>query len=110
MDISTEHIGGTTVVRFSGNVDTNTSPAAQSSLDELIEGGNTALLVNLRDVAFVSSAGLRVLLATAKRLKKAEGTLKITNLNETVNEVFEISGFSSILDVYPTEEDALNDT
>ncbi len=109
MDISTEQIGGTMVVRFSGNMDTNTSPAAQPSLEELIEAGSTALLVNLKDVPFVSSAGLRVLLATAKRLNKDAGSLKITDLNETVNEVFEISGFSSILDVYSTEADGLND-
>lgn len=109
MDISTEQIDSTTVVRMSGNLDTNTSGPAHQKLDALIEEGNTHLLVNLRQVAFVSSAGLRILLATAKRLNGTEGTLKISDLNETVNEVFEISGFNSILNVFSTEEDALND-
>jgi anti-anti-sigma factor len=110
MNISTEQIERTTVVRMSGNLDTNTSPGAQEKLDALIGEGNTDLLVNLRHVGFVSSAGLRILLATAKRLNGSEGSLKISNLNDTVNEVFEISGFITILSVYDTEEDALKDS
>ena len=64
--------------------------------------------MSLRRVGFVSSAGLRILLATAKQLN-VDGFLKVTDLNETVHDVFEISGFNSILDVYKTEEDALQD-
>ncbi len=109
MEISTEQKDSTTVVRMSGNLDTNTSVPAHEKLDALIEDGKTHLLVNLRHVGFVSSAGLRILLATAKRLNGTDGSLKISNLNETVNEVFEISGFNSILNVFVTEEDALND-
>jgi anti-anti-sigma factor len=110
MDIATDTIDDTTVVRLTGNLDTTTSTAAQAALDELMDGGCTALLVNLQKVEFVSSAGLRVLLATAKRMNKSGGSLKISNLNETVNEVFEISGFSSILAVYDTEAAALGDS
>ncbi len=109
MDISKEMIDQTMVLRFSGNLDTNTSEPAQATINSLIDDGVSNLLVNLRDVAFVSSAGLRILLATAKRLNGTDGSLKITNLNETVHEVFEISGFISILSVYGTEEEALKD-
>lgn len=109
MDISIEKMPVTTVVRLSGDLDTTTSPAAQARLDALVEEGNHHLLINLGKVGFVSSAGLRILLATAKRLNKADGSLKVTDLNETVQDVFEISGFVSILDVYRTEEEALQD-
>ena len=109
MNVSTEQIDSTTVVRFDGDLDTNTSPDAQEKLNSLIDEGNTRLLVCLRKVGFVSSAGLRILLATAKRLNSGDGNLKISDLNETVHEVFEISGFISILDVYGTEEEALQD-
>ena len=54
----------------------------------------------------MSSSGLRVLLATAKKLK-GKGELKISNLNSVIEEVFDVSGFSSILNVYKTEEEAL---
>ena len=65
------------------------------------------ILVNFADLDYISSAGLRVLLTTAKRLGGSGGTLRICGLNETVSEVFEISGFSVILSVFPNETEAL---
>ena len=109
MDVSIEQVDATTVVRFNGDLDTNTSQGALEKLNALIDEGNTRLLVSLRKVGFVSSAGLRILLATAKRLTGADSSLKISDLNETVHEVFEISGFITILSVYKTEEEALQD-
>jgi anti-anti-sigma factor len=51
---------------------------------------------------------LRLLLATAKRLKGSGGDLKVCSLNEMATEVFEVSGFSAILNIYPSEQDALS--
>lgn len=105
MELSTESLGDAIVVRLNGNLDTNTSAAAQACLDGVIDGGATQIVVSLEKVDFVSSAGLRVLLATKKKLDG--GSLRICGLNETVNEVFEISGFSTILDVFRSESEAL---
>ncbi len=107
MNISTTNIESVSVMRLEGNLDTNTSSDAHESLNQLIDGGASKVLVNFADVDFVSSAGLRILLATAKRLSGSGGNLRISNLNETVAEVFEISGFSTILDVFASEEEAL---
>ena len=107
MNITTKVIGSATLVHLEGDLDTNSADLAQQTLDELIDGGTTKLLVSFAEVEFVSSAGLRVLLLTAKRLQRADGNLRISNLNETVNHVFEISGFATILSVFPTEEAAL---
>jgi len=109
MKISTTNIEAVSVVRLEGNLDTTTSIDAQESLNQLIDGGASKVLVNFASVGFVSSAGLRILLATAKKLKVAGGKLRISNLNQTVTEVFEISGFSAILDVFASEEEALRD-
>jgi len=108
MNINTTHADSVTVVRLSGNLDTNSSTLTQDALNELIDAGSSKLLVNFKEVDFVSSAGLRVLLSVAKRLGST-GTLRVSNLNETVNDVFEISGFSTILNVHPTEEAALQE-
>lgn len=108
MEISGETSNGATVVRLVGNLDTNTSGEAHDFLNEAIDGGASRIVVNLEQVDFVSSAGLRILLATAKRLGGAGGKLRICGLNETVAEVFEISGFSTILDVFASEDDALS--
>jgi anti-sigma B factor antagonist len=108
MDISVENVGLVAVIRFHGNLDTNSAPEGQQSLNKIIDDGGSKLLVNLAGVDFVSSAGLRILLVTAKRLGSAGGDMRISNLNEVVDEVFEMSGFSTILDVYETESQALD--
>jgi anti-sigma B factor antagonist len=107
MELSSEAMENAMVVRLEGNLDTNTSGAAQEYLNSAMDDGASSIVVSLEKVDFVSSAGLRILLATAKRLSGAGGVLRICGLNETVAEVFEISGFSTILNVFPTEADAL---
>jgi anti-anti-sigma factor len=107
MNLNTMTVDTVTVVEMEGNLDTNTSVEAQDHINALIDDGATKLLTDFTKVDFVSSAGLRVLLATAKRLGGIGGSLRICGLNEAVNEVFEISGFSTILDVFPTREDAM---
>ena len=104
MNISKSEIDSTTVFRLEGDLDTNSSPLAEEAFSDAIAGGCSSMLVNLDDVGFVSSAGLRVLLAAAKKLG---GQLRVCGLNETVKEVFEISGFITIFSVFPTEEEAL---
>ena len=107
MDIKTTESGDVRILEVQGHLDTNTSPEAESSINTLIDAGATKLLINFAAVEYISSAGLRVLLATAKKLKGGGGDLRICNLNATVQEVFDISGFSSILTVSSNQEEAL---
>ena len=108
MKIETRESQGIQIVAFEGNLDTNTSPEAESKINELIEAGKQKLLVNFEQLNFISSAGLRVLLATVKKLNASGGDLRICSLNATVQEVFDISGFVTILSVKSTEEEALS--
>ena len=107
MKFDTTMIDAVTLLAMEGNLDTNTSVDAQDHINGLIDDGAAKLVVDFEKVDFVSSAGLRVLLATAKKLGGVGGSLRICGLNEAVNEVFEISGFSTILDVFPTRDDAM---
>mgnify|MGYP001826694152 FL=1 len=107
MDIITRDEGDTTVVMLNGKLDTNTTPAAESEINALIDAGASKLLVNFEQLSYISSSGLRLLLATAKRLKASGGDLQVCSLNEMATEVFEISGFSTILKVFPNEQAAL---
>ena len=107
MDITTRDEGDTTVVMLNGKLDTNTTPAAESEINALIDAGASKLLINFQQLSYISSSGLRLLLATAKRLKASGGDLQVCSLNEMATEVFEISGFSTILKVFPNEQAAL---
>ena len=107
MEILVTESGDVRILSFQGNLDTNTSPQAESEINGLIEAGSQKLLINFEKLDYISSAGLRILLATAKKLKVSQGDLKICCLNETVQEVFDISGFSSILTVSNDQDEAL---
>jgi anti-sigma B factor antagonist len=108
MQILSEFMNNVTIVRLEGNLDTNTSTDVQEFLNKAIDDGAVKIAVSFEKVDFVSSAGLRVLLATAKKLGGTGGSLRVCGLNETVTEVFEISGFSTILNVFPSETEALS--
>jgi anti-anti-sigma factor len=107
MEITTRTQQDVTLVAFAGNLDSNTSPQAQQTLDGILAGGGRKLVIDFTALDYISSAGLRVLLGTAKRLRGTGGALRLFGLNETVREVFQISGFSTILAVFATEADAL---
>jgi len=107
MEISVTESDDVRILSFQGNLDTNTAPQAESEINGLIYAGSQKLLINFEKLDYISSAGLRILLATAKKPKASQGDLKICCLNETVQEVFDISGFATILSVSKTEEDAL---
>jgi anti-anti-sigma factor len=107
MHITTRTQQGVTLVAVAGKLDSNTSPEAQQAFEAILAGGGRKIVVDFTALDYISSAGLRVLLGTAKRLSGGAGTLRLFGLNDTVREVFQISGFATILAVFPTEADAL---
>jgi anti-sigma B factor antagonist len=108
MNIEIRESQGIQIIAFEGNLDTNTSPEAESKINEILNTGQQKLLVNFEQLNFISSAGLRILLATVKKLNASGGALRICSLNATVQEVFDISGFVTILNVKNTEKEALS--
>ena len=108
MQITVRNSGDVKVLDFEGKLDTQTSADAQARLTQLIDGGERKLLLNFETLDYISSAGLRILLVSAKQLTAAGGELRICCLNEVVREVFEISGFTTIFNVFGTEAEALN--
>ena len=107
MNINMQDNGAVKVVRFEGKLDTNTTPEADTALNLAIEQGASKILIDFKDLDFVSSAGLRILLATAKKLGAQGGALRVCSLNETVRDIFDISGFSTLLRVFDDEQEAL---
>ena len=106
MQISTRTINDVHIVAIAGNLDSSTSPEAQKALDAVLAGART-VAIDFTELDYISSAGLRVLLGAAKQLRASGGTLRMFGLNPSVREVFEISGFSTILAVYPSQAEAL---
>ena len=84
-------------LKLEGRLDTTTAPQLESELSENLNGV-TELTIDFAGLSYISSAGLRVLLATQKRMNK-QGSMKLINVNEIVMEVFEITGFVDILTI-----------
>jgi anti-sigma B factor antagonist len=85
-------------------VDTNTSPEVEKIIFENIGDGDGKMVIDFSQVDYVSSAGLRVLLKTAKKMKKGGGKLGLCNLNDQIKEVLELSGFLGIIDCHDSVE------
>ena len=106
MQISTRTSNDIHIVAITGSLDSTTSPEAQKSIDSVLAGAKKVAL-DFSALDYISSAGLRVLLGAAKQLRASGGKLGMFGLNQSVREVFDISGFSSILPIYPSEAEAL---
>ena len=99
MDISIKPADEVKVLGFKGKLDTQTSPDAQEQLIGLIENGEKKILVNFENLDFISSAGLRVLLMAAKKMKSSGGKLILCAMSEHVQEVFDIAGFTAVFNI-----------
>jgi anti-anti-sigma factor len=106
MDIQAKVGNGFTTLAIKGRLDAVTAAAAEADINKTIEAGAANLVLNLSGLEYISSAGLRVLLVTAKKLSRQNGKIVLCSLRDVVREVFEISGFLSIFPVAANEEEA----
>ena len=97
MEIKTTRNDSELTVALSGRLDTLTSPDLEDRLDEELEGVER-LIFDLGELEYISSAGLRVLLGAYKMMEEYNGML-IRNVTEPVMDVFEVTGFSDVLDI-----------
>ena len=97
MNMTKTQNGTELTIALEGRLDTTTAPELEQALKQDLEGA-TALTLDFSRLEYISSAGLRVLLA-AHKIMIRKGGLKVTHVNEIVNEVFEVTGFSDILTI-----------
>jgi len=97
MKIEKKVDGTKMTIGLQGRLDTMTAPELDKELHESLEG-KTELVIDLAELEYVSSAGLRVLLSAQKVMNK-QGSMVVKNVNEQIMEVFEVTGFSDILTI-----------
>jgi len=85
------------LVALTGRLDTTTAPQLDKELKESL-GGVTELIIDMGALEYISSAGLRVLLSAQKVMNK-QGEMKVVHVNDTIMEIFEVTGFSDILTI-----------
>lgn len=99
--------GDVVVMRAKGKLDTILSPQVEKKGVNLLNAGQLKLVLDLAEISYVNSAGLRMLLSLKKQMKSAGGKFIICNLRPEVMEIMKICGFDHVLEFAKNEEDAL---
>ncbi|MDX2227853.1 MAG: STAS domain-containing protein [Verrucomicrobiae bacterium] len=97
MTIEIQDQQGVLVARLTGRIDSTTAVETQTSLLQKVEGSGLKVVLDLGAVEYVSSAGLRTILAVAKKIQSSQGQVVAAAMQDQVREIFEIAGFDAII-------------
>jgi anti-sigma B factor antagonist len=107
MEIIEEKQSRISTFKLQGRLDSNTSQVFEKRIFDAISNGSKYLVIDFKDLDYISSAGLRVILKATKALKREDGKIMLCAMQDYVKEVFEIAGFDSFLPIVPALDDAL---
>lgn len=107
MEFESQKNGNFMVLRVKGRMDAVTAPEFESHCVKLMEGGDKVFIVDLGGLEYISSAGLRSILAAAKKLKAVQGEIRFCGLKGMVQEVFSISGFATMFPIAESVDAAI---
>lgn len=107
MGLNIERNDGILIAMAEGRVDGANAQEFQGALTDAIEPSDRAVVLDLGQITYISSAGLRVILLTARALRRQDAELAVCSLSASIREVFEISGFDKIIPVRDSRPDAI---
>ena len=108
MEISEKTAGRANVVYLTGRLDAHAANDVEQKLNSLTAASQVCLVLNLKELEYISSSGLRVMLAALKRATKRQGDVRLACLQPSVKDVFDIAGFTQLFKIYDEEEDAIS--
>jgi anti-anti-sigma factor len=106
LEVRTEVLDGVTVLRVSGKIDISTRSILESAIRSSITTGNPRIILDMRELTFISSVGLRLITMAARQATIAQGGLAIFGLRSDHNEVFEICGMDKLVTIVSDETEA----
>lgn len=98
----------TTIFALAGRLDSNTAPVFEKQLQDYIITPGSHLIFDFLELDYISSAGLRIILNTAKAYKQGPYKFVTCSMQDHVHEVFEIAGFDTFITIHPTIDDSLS--
>lgn len=107
MRIAVRQLDAATVVEPQGRIDSESAKAFTERLTELVAAGNLSILIDLRQVQYISSAGFRSLVIAGKLLDERGGRLAVCELTAEILRLFEISSFDELIVIYATQEEGV---
>jgi anti-sigma B factor antagonist len=106
MRLNIEPDGSMVAVQLIDRLDATSSKELEGKLDELIEYGYQTLILDFSQLEYISSAGLRTILTSAKKIRSKSGEIRIAGMSGMVTEIFQLSGFYDLFPIYDTVEAA----
>ncbi len=107
MEVNTERENGTLIAKVEGRVDGANAREFEDALEAAISEDDRAVVMDFEALSYISSAGLRVILLTARTLRERDREFVVCSLSDPIREVFEISGFDKIIPVHVSRSEAL---
>lgn len=108
MEISATVEENVTAVAVKGRLDSSNADGLKERLSEIIHSGSSRLVIDLQEVIYISSAGFRSLLITARAVDQARGCMVLCGIGGEVKRLFDVAAFSELFTIVPTREDALH--
>ena len=107
MDIAEEHRGDITIVEIKGRIDSNTAKSFGERLTGLIKAGRMRVVVDLKHLVYISSAGFRALLVAGQLAEESKGTLALCGLSSEVQRLFDLGAFTDLFVIYGSREEGV---
>ena len=107
IDINTESNAGALIATARGRIDSRNAQEFERAMNTAI-GNSNIVVLDLEDLSYISSAGLRAILVTAKALRKRDAKFALCALQDPIKEIMEISGFDQVIAIHPSRAEALS--
>ncbi len=107
MEINEQKTDQCVIIGITGRLDTTNYSILEKKLMDLIDTHQDRILVDCSKMDYVSSSGLRILLMALKKITMVKGKFVLCGLQENIREIFEISGFTNIFEIYTSQDEAL---
>ncbi len=107
LSLATDNTQSTSVMKVKGRVDSDSAPELETALTKLLNDGRNKIVLNLQNVDFLSSAGLRAIVKAYQGAKKSGGDLRLASVSEPIEVILRTVGMMQMLKMYPTDQEAM---
>lgn len=100
--------GDVSVINLKGYLDAHTAPILENNFVDLIGNSRYKIVVDFKDLAYISSAGLGVFMAFIEKIRDGKGDIKLAGMTDKVYNIFDLLGFPLLYEIFSSEEEAVN--
>jgi anti-sigma B factor antagonist len=107
LSIESDHTQGVSVMKVKGRVDSDTAPELEEALTSLLNDNKNKIVLNLKDVEYLSSAGLRAMVKALKDAQKSSGDVHLASVSEPIEVILRTVGMMQMFKMYPSDQEAM---